>query len=74
MQTNRNPFLRFPRATILLCLAAFFAAAAGILQFSLSYDTRVYFDPEGTDFAALRNFEAKYGQDNSVLMVVSAPG
>ncbi|MDX5365996.1 MAG: MMPL family transporter, partial [Alphaproteobacteria bacterium] len=50
------------------------AAAAGILQFSLSYDTRVYFNPEGTDFAALRNFEAKYGQDNSVLMVVSAPG
>lgn len=74
METIRNPFLRFPRTTILVCAAIFMAAAAGILQFSLSYDTRVYFNPEGTDFAALRNFEAKYGQDNSVLMVVSAPG
>lgn len=74
METTRNPFLRFPRATILVCAAMFLAAAAGILQFSLSYDTRVYFNPQGTDFAALRNFEAKYGQDNSVLMVVAAPG
>ncbi|MEW6091683.1 MAG: MMPL family transporter, partial [Pseudomonadota bacterium] len=74
METIRNPFLRFPRATILVCVVAFLAAASGILQFSLTYDTRVYFNPEGADFAALRNFEAKYGQDNSVLMVVSAPG
>lgn len=74
METIRNPFLRFPRTTILVCAAIFLAAAAGIFQFSLSYDTRVYFNPEGADFAALRNFEAKYGQDNSVLMVVSAPG
>lgn len=74
METIRNPFLRYPRATILVCVVAFLAAAAGILQFSLTYDTRVYFNPEGADFAALRNFEAKYGQDNSVLMVVSAPG
>lgn len=74
METIRNPFLRFPRATIFVCVAVFMAAAAGILQFSLSYDTRVYFNPEGADFAALRNFEAKYGQDNSVLMVVAAPG
>lgn len=74
MDKTRNPFLRYPRATILLCLAAFAAAALGILNFSLSYDTRVYFNPEGPDYAALRHFEAKYGQDNSVLMVVSAPG
>lgn len=74
METIRNPFLRFPRTTIFVCAAVFMAAAAGILQFSLSYDTRVYFNPEGTDFSALRNFEAKYGQDNSVLMVVAAPG
>jgi predicted RND superfamily exporter protein len=74
METIRNPFLRFPRTTILVCAAMFLAAASGILQFSLTYDTRVYFNPEGPDFAALRNFEAKYGQDNSVLMVVSAPG
>ncbi|MBX3446779.1 MAG: MMPL family transporter [Parvibaculaceae bacterium] len=74
MGKTGNPFTRYPRTTIMLCIVAFTAAALGMLNFSLSYDTRVYFNPEGADYAKLRHFEAKYGQDNSVLMVVSAPG
>ena len=68
----KNTVLRFPRFTVFLCLAIYGAAALGMLQFTLSYDTRVYFNPEGRDLATLQDFEAKYGQSNNVLMVVSA--
>lgn len=74
MQVLKNTVLRFPRVTIFLCLLIYGAAALGMLQFSLSYDTRVYFNPEGRDLATLQAFEAKYGQNNNVLMVVSADG
>lgn len=74
MQKLNNPALRFPRATILLCLAVFCAAALGIFQFRLSYDTRVFFNPEGSDLSTLRDFESKYGQNNDLLMVVWAGG
>lgn len=70
----KNTVLRFPRFTVFLCLAIYGAAALGMLQFTLSYDTRVYFNPEGRDLATLQDFEAKYGQSNNVLMVVSADG
>jgi hypothetical protein len=74
MQKLNNPALRFPRATILLCLAVFCAAALGVFQFRLSYDTRVFFNPEGSDLSTLRDFESKYGQNNDLLMVVWAGG
>ena len=74
MDLLKNTVLRFPRFTIFLCLVIYGAAALGMFQFSLSYDTRVYFNPEGRDLAKLQAFEAKYGQNNSVLMVVSAGG
>lgn len=69
-----NPFLRFPRTTIVLCLSVFLAAVTGVFQFKLSYDTRVFFNPDGADIATLRAFDATYGQNNSVLMVVWADG
>ena len=74
MRLFTNLILRFPRSTILLCLALCGAALLGMLQFTLSYDTRVYFNPEGRDLASLRAFEAKYGQNNNILIVVSAEG
>ncbi|MEP2829414.1 MMPL family transporter [Parvibaculum sp.] len=74
MQKLRNPVLRFPRLTIALCLAIFAVSVAGVFQFSLSYDTRVFFNPEGADLAKLRDFESKYGQNNDVLMVLWANG
>jgi len=74
MQKSRNPVLRFPRLTIAICLAIFAVSVAGIFQFTLSYDTRVFFNPEGADLAKLRDFESKYGQNNDVLMVLWANG
>lgn len=74
MQKMSNPFLRFPRTTIAVCLGIFLAAALGVFQFKLSDDTRIYFDPDGPEIAALRDFDAKYGQNNNVLMVVWAGG
>lgn len=74
MQKSNNPALRLPRATILLCLAVFCTAALGVFQFRLSYDTRVFFNPEGSDLSTLRDFESKYGQNNDLLMVVWAGG
>lgn len=74
MQKLRNPVLRFPRLTIALCLAIFAVSAAGVFQYTLSYDTRVFFNPEGADLAKLRAFDAKYGQNNDVLMVLWAGG
>lgn len=74
MQKLRNPVLRFPRLTIALCLAIFVVSAIGIFKFTLSYDTRVFFNPEGADLAKLRDFESKYGQNNDVLMVLWAGG
>lgn len=67
-----NPFLRFPRTTIVLCLGLLAMAAAGLGRLSLSSDTRVFFAPEGPALQRLQAFEAKYGQDNSVLLVVAA--
>lgn len=67
-----NPFLRFPRMTIVLCLGLLVLAAAGLGKLSLSSDTRVFFAPEGRSLQRLQAFEAKYGQDNSVLLVVAA--
>jgi hypothetical protein len=74
MQKSRNPVLRFPRLTIAICLAIFAVSVAGVFQFTLSYDTRVFFNPEGADLAKLRDFESKYGQNNDVLMVLWANG
>ena len=74
MQKLRNPVLRFPRLTIALCLAIFAVSVAGVFQYTLSYDTRVFFNPEGADLAKLRAFDAKYGQNNDVLMVLWAGG
>ena len=74
MQKSRNPVLRFPRLTIAICLAIFVVSVAGVFQFTLSYDTRVFFNPEGADLAKLRDFESKYGQNNDVLMVLWANG
>ncbi|PKP78927.1 MAG: hypothetical protein CVT81_01625 [Alphaproteobacteria bacterium HGW-Alphaproteobacteria-3] len=74
MQKSRNPVLRFPRLIIVLCLAIFAVSAAGVFRYTLSYDTRVFFDPEGADLAKLRAFDAKYGQNNDVLMVLWADG
>lgn len=74
MQKTRNPALLFPRTTIVVCFAIFLAAVLGVFQFRLSYDTRVFFDPAGEDTATLRDFDAKYGQNNNVLMVVWAGG
>src|SRR5690606_35034944 len=74
MQKLRNPVLRFPRLTIALCLAIFVVSAIGIFKFTLSYDTRIFFNPEGADLAKLRDFESKYGQNNDVLMVLWAGG
>lgn len=74
MQKLRNPVLRFPRLTIVLCLAIFAVSAAGVFRYTLSYDTRVFFNPEGADLAKLRAFDAKYGQNNDVLMVLWAGG
>ena len=74
MQKLRNPVLRFPGLTIALCLAIFAVSVAGVFQYTLSYDTRVFFNPEGADLAKLRAFDAKYGQNNDVLMVLWAGG
>lgn len=67
-----NPFLRYPRTTMVLCLGLLVLAAAGLGRLSLSSDTRVFFAPEGRSLQQLQAFEAKYGQDNSVLLVVAA--
>ncbi|MGB5091705.1 MAG: MMPL family transporter [Parvibaculum sp.] len=67
-----NPFLRFPRTTMVLCLGLLVLAAAGLGRLSLSSDTRVFFAPEGRSLQQLQAFESKYGQDNSVLLVVAA--
>ncbi|MDP2125401.1 MAG: MMPL family transporter [Parvibaculum sp.] len=69
-----NPVLRLPRATIALCLGVFLVAAAGITQFAISSDTRVFFAPDGAGIKTLREFDARYGQNNNVLLVVWAGG
>lgn len=74
MMTVKNPALALPRTTIVLCLVAFVTAFLGVFQFNLSYDTRVFFNPEGEGVQTLRAFDAKYGQNNNVLMVVWADG
>lgn len=74
MQKSSNPVLRFPRLTIAVCLAIFAISVVGVFKFTLSYDTRVFFNPEGADLAKLREFESKYGQNNDVLMVLWAGG
>jgi len=69
-----NPVLSLPRATIALCLGVFLVAAAGIAQFAISSDTRVFFAPDGAGIKTLREFDARYGQNNNVLLVVWAGG
>ncbi|MDO8289579.1 MAG: MMPL family transporter [Parvibaculum sp.] len=49
-------------------------AVAGMPRLTLSSDSRVFFDPRDPQLVELENFEHKYGQNNGVLMVVSAPG
>ncbi len=74
MNTMINLILRLPRATIALCVGLFLVAATGIFQFPISSDTRVFFSPEGEGLRALQAFDAKYGQNNNVLLVVWAEG
>lgn len=72
MTRFENPFLALPRSTILLCLILLGLAAAGLGRLTLSSDTRVFFSPEGQALQTLTAFDQKYGQDNSVLMVMAA--
>lgn len=72
MSRFENPFLKLPRSTILICLILLGMAASGLGRLTLSSDTRVFFSPEGRSLQTLTAFEQKYGQDNSVLMVVAA--
>ncbi|MBX3496711.1 MAG: MMPL family transporter [Parvibaculum sp.] len=69
-----NPVLRLPRTIVALCLGLFLVAVAGVAQFTISSDTRVFFAPDGAGLKALQSFDARYGQNNNVLMVVWAGG
>ena len=66
--------LRAPKLVMLVCVAFFVFAGAGVLRLSVSSDTRVHFNPDGAPIHKLEAFEAKYGQNNTVLMVVWADG
>ncbi len=57
-----------------LCFLLCMVAEAGLPRLTLSSDTRVFFDPKNPELHELQNFERKYGQNNSVLMVVWAGG
>jgi hypothetical protein len=74
MARMMNPVLRLPRTIIALCLGLFLVAAAGIAQFTISSDTRVFFGPESAGLKTLQAFDARYGQNNNVLLVVWAGG
>lgn len=69
-----NPALKAPRLILLLCILLCMAAIAGLPRLTLSSDSRVFFDPKDPGLVELENFEHKYGQNNGVLMVVSAQG
>ena len=66
--------LRAPRLIMFVCLAFFIVAGAGVMRLSVSSDTRVHFNPDGAPIHKLEAFEAKYGQNNTVLMVIWANG
>ena len=66
--------LRAPKLIMLVCFAFFVVAGAGVLRLSVSSDTRVNFNPDGAPIHKLEAFEAKYGQNNTVLMVIWANG
>ena len=57
-----------------LCFLLCMIAEAGLPRLTLSSDTRVFFDPKNPELHELQKFESKYGQNNSVLMVVWAGG
>lgn len=69
-----NSALKAPRTILLLCILLCMAALAGLPRLTLSSDSRVFFDPKDPGLVELENFEHKYGQNNGVLMVVSAQG
>ncbi|MEN6541856.1 MMPL family transporter [Parvibaculum sp.] len=69
-----EPVLRAPRIVMALCFLLCMIAEAGLPRLSLSSDTRVFFDPKNPELHELQKFERKYGQNNSVLMVVWAGG
>ena len=69
-----EPVLRAPRIVMALCFLLCMVAEAGLPRLTLSSDTRVFFDPKNPELHELQNFERKYGQNNSVLMVVWAGG
>ncbi|KAB7738545.1 MMPL family transporter [Parvibaculum sedimenti] len=66
--------LRAPRIVMALCFLLCMVAEAGLPRLTLSSDTRVFFDPKNPELHELQKFESKYGQNNSVLMVVWAGG
>ena len=66
--------LRAPKLVMLVCVAFFALAGAGVLRLSVSSDTRVHFNPDGAPLHKLEAFEDKYGQNNNVLMVIWADG
>lgn len=74
MARNLNPALIAPRTVMVLCFLLCLLAAAGMPRLTLSSDTRVFFAPGGAELGKLQDFEHKYGQNNSVLMVVWAGG
>jgi predicted RND superfamily exporter protein len=67
-----NPVLRAPRTVMALCFLICMIAEAGLPRLTLSSDSRVFFDPKSPELVELEKFEHKYGQNNGVLMVVSA--
>lgn len=69
-----SPALKAPRTILLLCILLCMAALSGLPRLTLSSDSRVFFDPEDPGLVELEDFEQKYGQNNGVLMVVSAQG
>ncbi|HEY4343801.1 MAG TPA: MMPL family transporter [Parvibaculum sp.] len=69
-----NSALKAPRFVMALCFLVCMAAIAGLPRLTLSSDSRVFFDPRDPGLVELENFEHKYGQNNGVLMVVSAAG
>lgn len=68
------PALKAPRFIMFVCLVLCMTAMAGIPRLTLSSDSRVFFDPRDPQLVELETFEHKYGQNNGVLMVVSAAG
>ena len=64
------PVLRAPRTIMALCFLLCMVGEAGLPYLTLSSDTRVFFDPKSPELGELQQFEKKYGQNNSVVMVV----